>query len=64
LANEANNVKFGFLNPTDPYHAYYRLRVRAALPRWPGGLTRQASATLVGWQRSSAALPPAERLAC
>lgn len=27
LANEQNNAKFNFLNPTDPYHAYYRLRV-------------------------------------
>jgi hypothetical protein len=28
LASEANNVKFNFLQPTDPYHAYYRMRVR------------------------------------
>jgi splicing factor 3A subunit 1 len=28
LANEKNNVKFNFLVPTDPYHAYYRMRVR------------------------------------
>eukprot|EP00879_Flechtneria_rotunda_P029385 GHRR01031787.1.p2 GENE.GHRR01031787.1~~GHRR01031787.1.p2 ORF type:complete len:112 (+),score=22.67 GHRR01031787.1:124-459(+) len=27
LASEANNAKFNFLNPTDPYHAYYRMRV-------------------------------------
>lgn len=27
LANEQNNVKFNFLRPTDPYHAYYRMRV-------------------------------------
>jgi splicing factor 3A subunit 1 len=27
LANEKNNVKFNFLVPTDPYHAYYQLRV-------------------------------------
>lgn len=27
LASEANNVKFNFLQPTDPYHAYYRMRV-------------------------------------
>lgn len=29
MASEANNVKFNFLQPTDPYHAYYRMRVRA-----------------------------------
>ena len=29
LANEKNNVKFNFLVPSDPYHAYYKLRVRA-----------------------------------
>ncbi len=23
-ANEANNPKFNFLNPNDPYHAYYQ----------------------------------------
>lgn len=28
LASEANNVKFNFLQPTDPYHAYYRMRVK------------------------------------
>lgn len=28
LANEKNNVKFNFLVPTDPYHAYYRMRVK------------------------------------
>lgn len=27
LANEKNNVKFNFLVPHDPYHAYYKLRV-------------------------------------
>eukprot|EP00249_Psilotum_nudum_P018493 c26835_g1_i1 orf=261-2729(-) len=27
LANEKNNVKFNFLNPIDPYHAYYQHRV-------------------------------------
>jgi len=27
LANERNNVKFNFLVPTDPYHAYYQMRV-------------------------------------
>ena len=27
LANEAQNVKFNFLNPADPYHAFYRMRV-------------------------------------
>lgn len=27
LANEKNNVKFNFLNATDPYHAYYQHRV-------------------------------------
>lgn len=31
LASEANNVKFNFLNPTDPYHAYYRMRVRTVV---------------------------------
>lgn len=30
LVNEKNNAKFNFLNPTDPYHAYYQMRVRAA----------------------------------
>ncbi len=28
LVNEKNNVKFNFLVPSDPYHAYYRMRVR------------------------------------
>lgn len=28
LANEANNVKFNFLRPTDPYHAYYQHKVK------------------------------------
>ncbi|KAH9298995.1 hypothetical protein KI387_030677, partial [Taxus chinensis] len=27
LANEKNNAKFNFLNPNDPYHAYYQHRV-------------------------------------
>ncbi|ERN09458.1 hypothetical protein AMTRI_Chr09g32460 [Amborella trichopoda] len=27
LANEKNNAKFNFLNPSDPYHAYYQHRV-------------------------------------
>jgi hypothetical protein len=27
LANESANQKFNFLNATDPYHAYYRMRV-------------------------------------
>lgn len=27
-ANEANNVKFNFLNPNDPYHAYYQHKKR------------------------------------
>jgi splicing factor 3A subunit 1 len=27
LANEKNNVKFNFLNSSDPYHAYYQHRV-------------------------------------
>ena len=31
LANERNNVKFNFLIPTDPYHAYYQMRVRFAM---------------------------------
>jgi len=30
MASEANNVKFNFLTPTDPYHAYYRMRVSTA----------------------------------
>ena len=25
--NEQNNAKFNFLNPGDPYHAYYQHRV-------------------------------------
>ena len=28
LGNEKDNVKFSFLKPSDPYHAYYRLRVK------------------------------------
>jgi len=28
LAQESQNVKFNFLTPTDPYHAFYKLRVR------------------------------------
>ncbi len=35
LANEKNNVKFNFLVPTDPYHAYYRMRVSLCLMRHP-----------------------------
>lgn len=31
LANEKNNVKFNFLTPTDPYHAYYKVRVSRSL---------------------------------
>ncbi len=27
LANEANNIKFNFLKPGDPYHAYYQAKV-------------------------------------
>ena len=26
--NELNNPKFNFLNPTDPYHAYYQHKVK------------------------------------
>ncbi|XP_039262262.2 splicing factor 3A subunit 1-like [Styela clava] len=29
--NEANNSKFNFLSPTDPYHAYYRHKVKEFL---------------------------------
>lgn len=35
LANERNNVKFNFLVPGDPYHAYYQYKVRALRSR-PG----------------------------
>jgi hypothetical protein len=28
MASEANNAKFNFLGAADPYHAYYRMRVR------------------------------------
>ncbi|GFH15664.1 uncharacterized protein HaLaN_11932 [Haematococcus lacustris] len=28
LANERSNVKFNFLQPTDPYHAYYQMRIK------------------------------------
>ena len=31
MANEANNPKFNFLKPTDPFHAYYLHRVREAI---------------------------------
>ncbi|KAJ0974427.1 hypothetical protein J5N97_016392 [Dioscorea zingiberensis] len=27
LAHNANNAKFNFINPTDPYHAYYQHRI-------------------------------------
>ena len=27
ILNEAGNVKFNFLNPTDPYHAYYQHKI-------------------------------------
>lgn len=30
LANEASSAKFGFLKDDDPYHTYYRERVKAA----------------------------------
>jgi hypothetical protein len=30
LGQESQNVKFNFLQPTDPYHAFYRMRVRRA----------------------------------
>jgi len=26
--NEKNNPKFSFLQPTDPYHAYYQHRIK------------------------------------
>jgi hypothetical protein len=29
MVSEANNAKFNFLGTADPYHAYYRMRVRA-----------------------------------
>jgi splicing factor 3A subunit 1 len=32
LANEKNNVKFNFLTSTDPYHAYYKVRVSISFP--------------------------------
>jgi hypothetical protein len=28
MVSEANNAKFNFLGTADPYHAYYRMRVR------------------------------------
>jgi splicing factor 3A subunit 1 len=44
LANEKNNVKFNFLTPTDPYHAYYKVRVRRARTReHHGGAWRPAA---------------------
>ena len=27
-ANEADNAKFNFLNPNDPYHAYYAHKLK------------------------------------
>ncbi len=29
-ANEADNKKFNFLNPGDPYHAYYQHKIKEA----------------------------------
>lgn len=34
-ANEAGNAKFNFLNPTDPYHAYYQSKVKVPPPPFP-----------------------------
>ena len=34
LANEEKNVKFNFLRPTDPYHAYYRAKARPQRLCW------------------------------
>jgi len=28
--SEKNNAKFSFLNPTDPFHAYYQFKVQEA----------------------------------
>lgn len=39
--SEKNNAKFSFLNPTDPFHAYYQFKVQEAksgngkdIPSW------------------------------
>ena len=34
LANEEKNVKFNFLRPTDPYHAYYRAKASPRRLSW------------------------------
>jgi hypothetical protein len=52
LASEANNVKFNFLQPTDPYHAYYRMRVRRE-----GGGSQQHQQQQQQQQSSSSSQP-------
>lgn len=39
LTSEKNNVKFNFLTPGDPYHAYYREKVDEAKAQASGGTT-------------------------
>lgn len=57
LANEKNNVKFNFLNATDPYHAYYQHRVsefKAQLAAPPGAVSVAAPVKSEGEARAAA----------
>jgi hypothetical protein len=31
MAQQQQNQKFNFIQPTDPYHPYYRMRVRVCM---------------------------------
>ncbi|KAK9825176.1 hypothetical protein WJX81_003205 [Elliptochloris bilobata] len=66
LANEEKNVKFNFLRPTDPYHAYYRHRVTefqeeekgaGAAPAAPGAAPAKVAAPAAA--EAAAAAPAA-----
>lgn len=45
--NEANNQKFNFLNPNDPYHAYYQHKLKEYREGEPPELGRQILSPMV-----------------
>lgn len=58
--NEINNPKFNFLNPNDPYHAYYRHKVN----EFKEGKAQEPSAAVpkVMQQQASQQLPQKVRI--
>lgn len=65
LANGRNNVKFNFLNPSDPYHAYYQHRVsefksQVQTPSQVPSLAAAVAAAAASGQAEVGVVPPSK----